>query len=620
MRFSVPSERPRATFTVLALTAFLLVPTNLGAEEGPASAFSETLDVEVVNVEVYVTDRRGEPITGLAAEAFELYEDGQRVEVSNFYAVEGGRLAHQGLEAPPVLESDSPSRTLAPLPTDQRLHVVLFIDSQNIGPRQRNRVIRDLVPFVENEMQPGDRAMIVSHAAALQVVQGFTDDRDLLKAKLEELAAQSSLGAAAAQLERRMILDQITQAQLPVGREGLNEELSIALSEAQSILSSIELYAQRHQDQTFKTLEVLRQFVDSLAGIPGRKSVVYISEGLSLRPGESLFHAWHGKFSILRDAVGSGGGGGLASPRLVDQLNSVGLASSQFNLSFAFRELGHHASANRVTFYGLRPSDRFSTLSADVSGGDLGAMDSANRGQTQTAALESMDAANRGGGMWELADATGGFAITNASTFAVALDKLRRDFDAFYSIGYVSNRPRDEKKHRIEIRTSNRSHVLRYRRSFRDKSRNQRMNDRTLAALAYDAADNPLGVTVQMAAAQLDAEGHQRLPILVEVPVERLTLLPQEGHYEGRVSIHVGARDRFGRTSPIRSMEIPIRIPENVLAELVRSGRRFGHHFLLEMIPDQHRLAIGVRDEIADVESTTLVDQPVQNTDTQPAF
>ena len=607
-------------FRTLVLASTLLASTALAspawAQGAPSSTFTETLDVEVVNVEVYVTNRKGEPITGLSAGDFQILEDGKPVQVTNFYAVEGGQVAFEGL-APPSLETTDGGRTeLAPLPEDQRLHAVLFIDSLNISPRQRNKVILDLVPFVEEQMQPGDRVMIVSNGPRLEVVQGFTEDRQLLVSKLQELAESSSQGAAVATTERDTILRDIARASLPVGggAQSQNQDLSIVLSEAQSIFSTIELYAQRHQDQTFRTLETLRQFVDSLAGIPGRKSIVYISEGLSLRPGETLFQAWQGKFAILQDAAREARDNGLqlASGRVIDSLSSVGLTASQFNVTYAFRALGNRASANRVTFYGIRASDSFASISADVAGGDFGALDSPSGGQTYSAALESVDAANRGGGMWELADATGGFAITNASTFRVALDKLRKDFDAFYSLGYTSERPRDEKKHRLEVRVSNRSHQVRYRRTFRDKSHDQRMNDRTLAALVYEAADNPLSIAVDIATARVDDAGNQRVPILVKVPVERLTLIPLEHHYEGRISIHVGARDSEGRTSQIQSMQVPIQIPKDQLSELVRSGRVFGHHFMLEMIPDQHMVVIGVRDEIADVAATTLIEQPYQ--------
>ena len=70
---------------------------------GPGDFFFETVDVNVVNVEVYVTDKKGEPITGLKAEDFEILEDKREVEITNFYATREGR---------PVL----PTRVEVPVP------------------------------------------------------------------------------------------------------------------------------------------------------------------------------------------------------------------------------------------------------------------------------------------------------------------------------------------------------------------------------------------------------------------------------------------------------------------------------------------------------------------------
>src|SRR5215212_1807061 len=68
------------------------------AAQAPASpdtpgeeTFFESIDVQVVNFEVFVTDRQGQRVSGLTREDFEIAEDGKPVEISNFYAVAGGR-------------------------------------------------------------------------------------------------------------------------------------------------------------------------------------------------------------------------------------------------------------------------------------------------------------------------------------------------------------------------------------------------------------------------------------------------------------------------------------------------------------------------------------------------
>src|SRR5262245_47191599 len=80
--------------------ALLLVPSaprSLAAADPPSAAsdgsdFVETLDVEVVNVDVVVTDRSGNLLDGLTAADFEIYEDGERRDLSNFFAFDEGRM------------------------------------------------------------------------------------------------------------------------------------------------------------------------------------------------------------------------------------------------------------------------------------------------------------------------------------------------------------------------------------------------------------------------------------------------------------------------------------------------------------------------------------------------
>ena len=56
----------------------------------PTSFFSEAIDVRVINVDVFVTDRSGQPVAGLPRESFELRVDGKVMPISNFYAEAGG--------------------------------------------------------------------------------------------------------------------------------------------------------------------------------------------------------------------------------------------------------------------------------------------------------------------------------------------------------------------------------------------------------------------------------------------------------------------------------------------------------------------------------------------------
>src|SRR5688572_16175122 len=52
---------------------------------------SETVEVHVLEVEAVVLDRAGNPVRGLTRADFEVTVAGEPVDVTNFYAVDGGR-------------------------------------------------------------------------------------------------------------------------------------------------------------------------------------------------------------------------------------------------------------------------------------------------------------------------------------------------------------------------------------------------------------------------------------------------------------------------------------------------------------------------------------------------
>ncbi len=54
------------------------------AQDTERLSFSEVVDVQLVNVEVWVSDRQGRPVVGLGPEDFEVREDGKPVTVDFF--------------------------------------------------------------------------------------------------------------------------------------------------------------------------------------------------------------------------------------------------------------------------------------------------------------------------------------------------------------------------------------------------------------------------------------------------------------------------------------------------------------------------------------------------------
>src|SRR5689334_15008526 len=112
---------------LLAPTAPLAAsaPTTTASAGGGGETYYESIDVDVVNVEVVATDRSGRPVAGLTRGDFELYEDGKPVAVTNFLSSVEDALA----AGRPV---GGPDGTIAPATrsADQALSFAVFVDNE----------------------------------------------------------------------------------------------------------------------------------------------------------------------------------------------------------------------------------------------------------------------------------------------------------------------------------------------------------------------------------------------------------------------------------------------------------------------------------------------------------
>ena len=86
------------------------------------------------------------------------------------------------------------------------------------------------------------------------------------------------------------------------------------------------------------------------------------------------------------------------------------------------------------------------------------------------------------------------------------------------------------------------------------------------------------------------------VPILVDIPLDQVVLLPTAEYHEARLRLYVSALDERGEESAIAQMPIPIRVPDSRLEEA--KGTIFRYELTLVMRGGPHQVAVGLRDEI----------------------
>ena len=145
--------------------------------------------------------------------------------------------------------------------------------------------------------------------------------------------------------------------------------------------------------------------------------------------------------------------------------------------------------------------------------------------------------------------------------------------------------------------------MLRFRRSFRDKTALELAAERAQAALLLEDLDNPLDIVIEPGERQRVEDGNYFVKLLVTLDVGALALLPEEEVLRGHLSLFVAVRDERGRASGVRRILCPVQIPRPQ-GEDEASGTA-GCGVRLLMRPGRQRVAISVLDETAAVHSTT---------------
>lgn len=526
-------------------------------ESGTDDLFFETVEVNLVNVEVYVTDKKGEPIKGLTKDDFEILEDKRPVKITNFYVMEEGRpvVPKPAVDAPsPAVPGEAPPIDL--IPEEQKLFLVIYVDNFNIRPFNRNRVFGRVREFLREKVEAVDQVMLVSYDRSLKIRHPFTNDPAIIARSLFELETLTG-HAVHKDSDRRDLLRDIDEA------ENIDEVRYRVTQYAESLYNDLRF-----------SLSSLKELVGSLGGVEGRKAVLYVSDGLEMIQGEDLFHAMQQKFND-----------GSALSRTQD-----------FNASRDFTQLTTQANANRVSFYtvdaaGLRVS---STTSADFRG-----LTSPGLGTL----VDTIHFSNLQAPLIFMAQRTGGRALYNTNDIGDGLTKIARDFDTYYSLGYNPGHVGDGRYHRIrvQLKEKRKGVRIRHRDGYRDKSRTTRIADATTSTLMYGFERNPLSIEVKVGQGTPGERGHFVMPIAIMVPLGKISLVPRDDFHQGRVKLYFTAMDGEGRTSDMQEVPIDIRIP-NGEVDIAR-GKSYVYTVELQMRRGENRLAIAVRDEIGSTES-----------------
>jgi len=400
----------------------------------------------LVQVNVVVHNKKGEPVGDLTKEDFVLLDKGQEQKIL-FFSKESSEALPKNLPplAPGVVSNRYTNFTsggekhLAPIPTSL---TVILLDGLNTAFTDQHYAKEALIKFL-NQLQPGDRVAIYTLTNGLRVLHDFTSDTESLLNALKKHRNQDSSALSASSYD---------------DANSGNDDLDAFLDRSNEAIAT---FYQARRAQT--TLEALQTITHHLAGMPGRKNLIWLSGSfptlVGLGPDGAIGRDFQDFSDEMQRAMRTMNDSSIAIYP-VDARGLMGAFTTMPSMSPASRGRGPARG-------GRAPVDQ--------------------RAQNQILQTQ--------GTMREIADRTGGRAFMNTNDLTGAIHQAMEDGRVTYVLAYSPSHDQwDNKFREIKIKLNRPGLDARYRKGYYAYS--ERPTDPKLRqAILSEAASTPLSST-----------------------------------------------------------------------------------------------------------------------------
>lgn len=578
---------PSAIRRVAALaTLCTMVAASLVAQTPP---LSETIEVNIVNIDVFVTDKQGNRVRGLTQNDFEVFENGARQPISNFAEYSGAASGDR-------VTANVPNAADAAAPREKRTFLIFFERTQ-LANFQADPLFAALKDTVTQTVMPGDGVSVIvwsrnriEHIEPTGDVAAIHATLDWLgqeakKAQTDFAQLQKEESAAIREFERNIAWMAangggsltIPGATPPPPDQQIVSTDSVEGADGQSGVSTMLSMQMAWNDMKVR-VAAINSAITSIAGVEGKKVLLLATRSLGTVAGAEFAYA---------------AGAGRLSADLVNRFGTDKLMQS----------IVDNANASGVTIYPVHLS-RIRTAMPDTTAID--APDPESSPVTlETAAYLSMQ--NETASLAQIAAKTGGLTAAGPTNVIDLFPRIASDVTDYYSIAYRVTPTGTDRARNVVVKARNPKYTVRARRQFVERSEPTRMRDRLRAALFGTKLDAPLRISASAGARKANGKKKVIVPLQIRVPIGELTLLPQgNGKHAGTFSVHVGAAVDLDELSDVVERTQRFEIDEAQLQQ-ARAGH-FTYEMDLEITEKTQFVAVAVLDEVGRTYGVTRLD------------
>ncbi len=385
---------------LLVLVIFIAAAGNFAQSPTPTPKTVENDDVvkistNLIQIDVTVTDKNGKIVTDLKPEDFEVYENDQKQDITNFSFVNSQT---QTITTPKINKNEV-AVPLPPVPLraeQVRRTIALVVDDLGLSAESINTVKRSLKKFVDEQMQPNDLVAIILTGKGIGALSQFTSDKNLLYSAIEKIRWN------------------------PIGRGGISAfapveptlQEQIANSSATPRTNTTETTNSQIQADKDRTTG-FNEFSEDIFSIGTLGSINYVIKGMSELPGRKSIMLFSDGFSICTDT---------------DLRKDAGRCDQMHGYLKRLTDLSNRAAvtiytqdARGLAYVGMTSGDNISLITQKLD---------------ESVMQRTEELRDKQQGLSYLADATGGRATFGSNDLNQAIGKMLADTQGYYLLGY----------------------------------------------------------------------------------------------------------------------------------------------------------------------------------------
>ena len=421
---------------------------------------------EAVVVDVLVTDNKGHSVPGLKAEDFSVSEDGAAQKISYFkehsvvdtYRVPAPEYKH------PVNIFSNVSNTSQP---DSA--TLILLDMLNTGAHDQNNAKEALTRYIKTKPANESFALCVLDGS-LHLIRGFTADESELLLAMKSKGARPS-NSAIPQLDNASLNFIRTVTQKLDSPSDTTRSFAIAMAGLERSIEDEQL--SQNDMRTFMTVAAFEELARYMAGVPGRKKVLWLSgafplgvfasqDGLDAGP----FHQQRNFVPLISKTMNL-----LASAHVsVYPIDIRGIDTNSVSDVATERPFSQSLPLSPLT----SPSGTYQATSAGGTGFDANAAAATRNlandhavpadGFVERAQEDSSRRNSEHAAMDLVAEQTGGKAFYGSNDITKAMRTVVEQGSDYYTVSYTpTNRRYDGRFRKIRVRVSGRNYRLAHR-------------------------------------------------------------------------------------------------------------------------------------------------------------